>query len=294
MSSQNLLPANLQVIKSVEVSGFPIEVGVLRDGTPFLSGRGLARACGISNSTLVGWGEIVPSLGDKNRAGKIAKLLATYGYQSDRFFVRIVDSTKFGGKASISAYPYQVCMAFLDYYAFEASKETARNSLRVLSEKQLPQFIYEAIGYSSLAVAKTPLTSASDRPYTFVPEGYFSISQATARGKIHSVQTTLNFDTQTTTYLNLEKAWNHHWDIHKLWEHYGQHIAYLPLKDRYLPQAAVSKAIKTYVYPISALGEFKEWLNWQYIPERFPSYLHRKRHQHNLSGISSKALSKAG
>ena len=41
--------------------------------------------------------------------------------------------------------PIKYVWLFLDYYAFEANKEEARNSLRVLSEKQLPQFIYEAV-----------------------------------------------------------------------------------------------------------------------------------------------------
>jgi hypothetical protein len=95
----------------------------------------------------VGWGEVAPKLGDKYRAGKMANLLATYGYGGDRFFVRIPNHLNLGGKPSLSAYPYQVCMAFLDYYAFEAKKEAARNSLRILSEKQLPTFIYSAIGY---------------------------------------------------------------------------------------------------------------------------------------------------
>jgi hypothetical protein len=72
---------------------------VLRDGTPFLSGRGLAKACGISNSTLVGWGEVAPKLGDKYRAGKMANLLATYGYGGDRFFVRIPNHLNLGWQA---------------------------------------------------------------------------------------------------------------------------------------------------------------------------------------------------
>ena len=80
MSSETLVPQNLKVIQSIDISGFPIEVGILPDGTPFMSGRELARACGISNSTLVGWGERTPQMGDRHRAGKMAELLATYRY----------------------------------------------------------------------------------------------------------------------------------------------------------------------------------------------------------------------
>jgi hypothetical protein len=272
------LPATpLEVIKSIEVAGFPIEVGVLRDGTPFLSGRGLAKACGISNSTLVGWGEVAPKLGDKYRAGKMANLLATYGYGGDRFFVRIPNHLNLGGKPSLSAYPYQVCMAFLDYYAFEAKKEAARNSLRILSEKQLPTFIYSAIGYQPSQpqpmLPPKPLRRPLRGP---IPEGYFSVFHAVARGEIRGVQMALNLGGYPLSYVTIEKAWHRYWDTQALWQQYGPRRVYLRKCLDTVPQRTIDGYIPTYVYPIAAWDGFKRWLNWQYIPDRFPSYLQRK------------------
>lgn len=295
MSSKTLLSSNQNIIQSIEVSGFPIEVGILRDGTPFLSGRGLARACGISNSTLVGWGEITPKVGDRHRAGKMANLLATYGYRGDRFFFKIPDGSIFEGKANVSAYPYQVCMAFLDYYAFEANKEEARNSLRILSEKQLPQFILEAIDHPSPEANKPKSTRSyprlkktlplEKRPLrNGVPISYFTVAQRMSDKTERSHQPDPMFD---TTVQNIQRAWNRYWDVHKLWEQYGDRFEFPSQEFSYFPQA------KTYVYPNLALSAFQQWLNLKYIPERFPSYLQRKIKQRGCETISIYLLPQA-
>jgi hypothetical protein len=261
-------------------------VGILQDGTPFLSGRGLARACGISNSTLVGWGEMTPQLGASHRAGKMASLLATYGYGGDRFFFKIPDGTKFEGKANVSAYPYKVCMAFLDYYAFEANKEEARNSLRILSEKQLPQFILAAVNGTTTATVQpmkpNPRPAARVRessPFETrplregIPIGYFTISQLCSEAQMRSLQAALQLDAFILTPDHIDKAWNHYWDIHKLWEQHGERF---PLHDK---ETSPAWRTQSYIYPLSALDEFKQWLNWEFIPDRFPSYLQRKMKQ---------------
>lgn len=272
--------SNLEVIQAVELSGFPIEVGILPDGTPFMSGRELARACGISNSTLVGWGETTPQLGDRHRAGKMAELLATYGYSGDRFFVPIPDGTKFGGRANVSAYPYKVCMAFLDYYAFEANKEEARNSLRVLSEKQLPQFIHEAVKEQpSLQTQPAPPRVKAASPFQTrplrngVPIGYFTVGQVMTGEQARSLSTLSMTELHTALLTNIDKAWNRYWTIQQLALDYG---------DRFPIPQLISydwARPRQYVYPTAALEPFGNWLNRQYIPERFPSYLQRKRSQ---------------
>ena len=294
MPSQNLLPTHFEVTQSIEVSGFPIEVGVLQDGTPFLSGRGLAKACGISNSTLVGWGELTPKIGDKYRAGKMATLLATYGYQGDRLFVRVPDGVKFAGKANVSAYPYQVCMAFLDYYCFEANKEDARNSLRILSEKQLPQFIYEATGYQPPKVVRAPKRPVRDRPSPDeIAANYFSIVQTISAVKLRSMQNGLLLGAQAVSHVRIEQAWSRYWDTQKLWELYGERFPRRQAETTSPLRLIPTGYVKTYVYPMAALSEFQQWLNSYYIPERFPSYLQRKIHQRPLSATSVKRLPQA-
>lgn len=274
MPTTALLPIHPEVIPAVEVSGLPIAVGILPDGTPFMSGRELARACGISNSTLVGWGEASPQVGERHRAGKLANLLATYRYQGDRLFIPIPDGTKFGGRANVSAYPYQVCLAFLDYYAFEANKEEARNSLRLLSEKQLPQSICAVVDEpASTAVTQESIEPKFDpfrrRPLRQgIPIGYFSMEQIFTPEQLRSL---LPAELHTALLANIDKAWNRYWNIQQLSQQYG---------DRFpIPQPRLNNwaQLRQYVYPSAALEAFKSWLTLHYIPERYPSYLQRKR-----------------
>lgn len=81
------LEIKFNVVKSTEVDG--IEMGVLDDETPFLTGRGLARFCGIAASTLFEWGEIAPLEGDRLRMGKMATLLTEHGFDGDRLFLKV-------------------------------------------------------------------------------------------------------------------------------------------------------------------------------------------------------------
>jgi hypothetical protein len=46
---------DLQIEKEIEIDG--IGMGVLTDGTPFLTGRGLTRLCGINNARIVELGQ---------------------------------------------------------------------------------------------------------------------------------------------------------------------------------------------------------------------------------------------
>jgi hypothetical protein len=270
MSSAHSLVPPAEVLQSIEVAGLDVEVGILGDGTPFMSGRELARACGISNSTLVGWGEHTPQLGDENRAGKMAHLLATYRYEGDRFFLRIPDGTKFGHKANVSAYPYKVCLAFLDYYAFEANKEAARNSLRVLSEQQLPQFIYQAIHGAPSNTDAPIMDPFRDRPLRDgIPVGYFTVAQLASREELRSRLREF-FPELIIPETQLAKAWNHYWDVKKLGAQYGDRF---PLPDQ---KNEPWSQMVTYVYPKAALEDFRQWLSLRYLPDRFPSYLQRK------------------
>lgn len=146
-----------QVIRDAIDNG--VEMGILEGGTPFLTGRGLARICGISASTLIDWGEMTPVTGDRFRAGKMALLLMEHGFEGDRFF----ENVAYRGQDA-NAYPDPVCMSFLEYYAFEAgerSTEEAKNNYRILARKSLQDYIYQTTGYA-------PKTGTPIVPYTSI------------------------------------------------------------------------------------------------------------------------------
>ncbi|MGD1940700.1 MAG: hypothetical protein ACFB0G_05270 [Leptolyngbyaceae cyanobacterium] len=148
MAENEHIVTSLAVLRSVEVEGLSIEMGVLSDGTPFLSGKGLAKACGISNEALFRWGELTPSPEELDNSGKLAKLLTAYGYRGELLLRKVISHS---GEPSITVYPADVCMAFLEYYSFEANNEEALKNFRLLARHQLSNFIFEATGYVVMA-----------------------------------------------------------------------------------------------------------------------------------------------
>ena len=285
MSETNQLTLKLKVLRSVEVEGLPIEMGVLQDGTPFLSGRGLARACGISNSTLVGWGKFTPELGDSHRAGKMAEIFAEHGYKGNRFFIKA---------AAISAYPDAVCMAFLEYYAFEAGKKEALQNFRVLGRSQLRNFIYKATGYDPEQAVEAIWKPFHERHLlNKVLTGYFSIFQETSPITIRSIQNGLSVDSHTIPNISVGKAWSDYWKANKMPEIHGDRVSHPHKYPDYFPQSVANAYINAYIYPITELGEFRKWLDEKYLAEKYRSYLQHKVDQGALSSSNVTRLLQA-
>ena len=286
---------DLTVIISKKVDG--IEMGVLNDGTPFLTGRGLARVCGISNSTLVNWGEITPEIGDSHRSGIMAELLSANGFKGNYFFVRVPNGIQFGTEASVNAYPDDVCMAFLEYYAFEAGRhctDNARNSYRLLARKSLRDYIYRMTGYDPSQLALQSWKHFHDRLLlNQMPEGYFSVFTETAQLVLTSIRNGLVIDDHTVPDISVGLTWSKYWQSKNLETKHGQRIKYLHLYPDYFPQAKANGDIEAYIYPLHALGEFRTWLESTYLPDKFPNYLKSKEKQGALPPGRAKELLKA-
>lgn len=284
---------DLEVVTSKEVNG--IEMGVLNNGTPFLTGRGLARACGISNSTLVNWGEIVPKIGDDFRGGKMAELLSANGFEGGRFFVKIPSGV--GSEAIVNAYPDDVCMAFLEYYAFEAGKrctDIARDSYRLLARKSLRDYIYLMTGYDPAQKALQSWKHFHDRLLiNRMPEGYFSVFSETAQLVLASIQNGLVIDDHTVPDISVGSAWSNYWKANLLDNVHGQRTKYPHVYPDYFPQAKANEGIKAYIYPLQALGAFRTWLESIYLPEKFPNYLKRLEKKGSLPLGRAQELLKA-
>jgi hypothetical protein len=74
-------------VTSKEVDG--IEMGVLNDGTPYLTGRGLARVCGIHHSNIVRMPSCSDLEGGALREKKIAELLDSQGFEGGDLFIKV-------------------------------------------------------------------------------------------------------------------------------------------------------------------------------------------------------------
>ncbi len=107
------------------IGGVFLEMGVLDDGTPFLTQRGLARLCGVQNAHI---GTISRDWNDqitKPRVTKIRDILS----RRNLFFADAHSVVNYGGKL-LHAYPEEVTIAILEYYAFEAGHNLQQEAIQ--------------------------------------------------------------------------------------------------------------------------------------------------------------------
>lgn len=91
---------DLHVEKEVEIDG--IGMGVFNDGTPYLTGRGLARLCGVDNATIVRladeWHEEI----QKPRFTKVKDILTSRGVNISSPFIEIGESKYWTGAVCLA------------------------------------------------------------------------------------------------------------------------------------------------------------------------------------------------
>jgi hypothetical protein len=119
-------------------------MGVLSDGTPFLTQRGLARLCGVGNAQIgtisTEWNESP----QKPRMRRIRAILSNNGVSLEASHVRLER-----GSRAIFAYPETLCLAVLEYYAFHAGSNCRDDALQ--------SFIYTQVGYQAEEVGPPDL-----------------------------------------------------------------------------------------------------------------------------------------
>jgi hypothetical protein len=141
-------PLDLGIEVERDVGG--IEMGILGNGIPYLTQRGLATVTGGARSSIYDiareWEDnfIDPVIG-KNRISFFREYLFSKGFEEPTLHIETVQN------GSIHyAYPDVVCMAFLEYYAFEYKGENkiALSNYRNFAAFGLQRFIYDAFEYT--------------------------------------------------------------------------------------------------------------------------------------------------
>ncbi|MHC6654901.1 hypothetical protein [Aeromonas salmonicida] len=135
-------------------SGF--EMGVMSDGTPYLTASGLAYLCGVARSVII---TLVKDW-DEDRSNPrdlaISELIGKYrGDKSSLYRPIVVKGTTYHAIPADS-----VCMAVLEYYAFETRNpsELARQNFRDLASQSLRELIYQRTGYKAAGVLPSHLS----------------------------------------------------------------------------------------------------------------------------------------
>ncbi len=267
---------DLRPVVEVEVDG--ITMGVLSDGTPYLSLYGLAKLCGIDEAPLRIFTTNWDTEKNKPRGKKINSYLAKNGNPTpEKLFTRTTNKQG----VETHAYPDYVCMAILRYYAFDASNfdsSTAQENFATLAEYTLRRMIYERSGYrpnkevisSSWDVFKQRIMANDD-----IPLGYFSIFREMADLTVKLINNEFKLDPFSIPDISVGQRWAAHWKEIKLSEIHGDRVLHPHNYPDNFPQSKGTKK-EAYIYPNSALGLFKDWLNTTYVNVHLATYLRNK------------------
>lgn len=260
----------LTIDREVEKDG--IGMGVLSDGTAYLTGSGLARMCGVGESVIR---ELANDWGAEQfrpRGKAIANLLAERGWSGDSLFmpVEVNGSTH-------HAYPAPVCTAVLEYYAFEATppKDQAKTNARILIGSSLQAFVYVQVGYDTAHSIPQAWKQFHDRvslTYNKVPLGYFCIFKEIANLVVSMIQSGVPVGEKTVPDISVGQCWSKYWVNENFNGRFGERIKYEHNYPEYFSQS-VSNPQEPWAYPDSALGEFRRWLHVEYFEKKFPSYI---------------------
>lgn len=260
-----------------------IEMGVLSDGTPFLTQRGLQAFCGLTTNGIISnlskeWEELHNSNGvfsGKSRLAFLKRVLDEAGYHEKKLYI----NTKFKG-IEVYAYPGVVCMAILEYYAFETEQpiEIAIKRYRNLSKYSFRLFVYNLVGYTPKTDREEKWKYFLDRidlNYDNPPPGYFSIFQEMTKLTHALIKNELTVNDKTIPDISAGMCWGKEWKEKGLEKEYGERIQYQHNYPDYYPQA-MSNPQHPWAYPEKVLPYFREWFRSNYLQKKFPQYLRTK------------------
>ncbi|MCB1540458.1 MAG: hypothetical protein KDJ25_06285 [Rhodoblastus sp.] len=276
-SSQGVL--DLGIEKDTDVNG--IGMGVLSDGTPYLNQRGLAALCGVQNAHIGNISAEWIGSDDKPRIRSIKAILSKMGVVSPVAHYEIIAK----GKVNY-CYPADVCIAVLEYYAFDAGancQPQARDNFRILAGTKLRDLIYSQVGYDPSGRHK--FEKWHERialNFQSAPKGYFHVFNEAHTIIYELIVAGADIGEKFVVDISIGQHWSKHWDDNDLSNQYGERGKYPHRYPDSHPQAK-SNPQESWCYPLAALPEFREWLQNTYIEGgKFAKYLSGKVQQGQL------------
>lgn len=269
-----------------------IEMGVLENGIPFLTQRGLALAAGAPRKGIQEISqEWVDHFNDdfitKDRISFIRRYLFERGYTEPKLYIETVRD----GTAHY-AYPDVVCTAIIEYYAFESRSpsQQAIDTYRRFASYGLQRFIYDSLNYTPADkwhYHNDRVSMLSDS----APDGFFTIFREITGMIVDLINADLAVNHKTVPDISVGQHWARFWKDNNLAEQYGQRTEYEHNYPGYYPQS-MSNPQRPYAYPDAALPAFRAWFKAQYLPTKFPTYILKK--SNILPGGKEEALRIAG
>ena len=269
----------MQLFPVVEVVSDDIPMGVLNDGTPYLTLYGLAKLCGIDDTPLRVFTSNWDTEKTKPRGQKVASYLAEKGFQNlDRLYTRVMNSSN----VETHAYPDYVCMAVLRYYALDATnfdRSVAIGNFVRLAEYTLKRMIYEKSNYNPNASIDVSFENyrARIKLNDQIPTTHFAVFREIADIAMNLIGGGFPMDDTTSLDGSVGSHWGKYWAANRLADQFGERVQHPHLYPDNYRQSAANKYITAWIYPIEALGVFRKWLHDNYAMDKLPNYLGNKK-----------------
>lgn len=265
------IPLDLGIEVQKDING--IEMGVLENGIPYLTQRGLSGVTGVARSLIQTitkeWEEHYhDEVIAKDRISFFKKYLFANGFTEPTLHLETVQNGTIH-----YAYPDVVCMAFLEYYAFESKGDNtnALENYRKFAAFGLRKFIYEALDYTPSDKWKYHHDRVSLLKDS-APPGYFTIFQETTGLIVDLIAADLTVNHHTVADISVGQHWGRYWTENELEATYGKRVPYEHNYPSYYPQS-LSNPQKPNAYPDEALPIFRQWFKQTYLLTKFPKYM---------------------
>lgn len=270
-AAQKQIALDLGIEVQRDVNG--IEMGVLENGIPYLTQRGLSGVTGVARNAIQNitkeWEDhFHETVLGKDRISFFKEYLHSKGYDEPKLYIETIQN----GTVHY-AYPDIVCMAFLEYYAFEskADSSVATENYRKFAAFGLQKYIYEALNYTPLDKWKFYQDRVS-LLQSSAPDGHFTIFREITGLIVDLINADLTVNHKTIPDISVGLAWGAYWKEAGLADQFGERIDYKHNYPDYYPQAA-SNPQRPKAYPDAALPTFRRWFKEDYLPTKFPKYI---------------------
>lgn len=250
-----------------------IEMGVLENGIPYLTQRGLSDVTGIARNVIQTitkeWEEhFDDEILGKDRISFFKDYLFKNGFRERKLHLETVQNS-----TTHYAYPDVVCMAFLEYYTFESKADSPKavENYRKFASYGLRRFIYDALDYTPGDKWKYYHDRVSLLKDS-APAGYFIIFQEVTGLTVDLITNDLPVNSKTIVDGSVGIHWATYWKDNDLEGQFGERIEYAHHYPDYFPQAR-SNPQPAKAYPDAALPEFRRWFKQVYLLTKFPAYM---------------------
>lgn len=269
-SAQDTLDLGIELAKDIGGIG----LGVLSDGTPYLNQRGLATMCGVENAHI---GTISSQWNDETEKPRIRAIKAALSESGSSYSQAHIEVLHKG--VVHYCYPAEVCLAVLEYYAFDAGQNLqpkARKNFRLLAGSKLSDMIYSQVGYDPDGNITEPLRKWFERielNHQSAGDGYFCIFNESHTVIYELIMAGAPIGESMVPDISMGTHWARYWEEFNLDERFGEKKKFPHRYPNDHPQAK-SNPQSANCYPVDALGEFRRWLNDVYIGEgKFAKHL---------------------